>query len=81
MSPAAERRTSPTAAVILVGGLFAIGLGLRLLVLGGALWGDELSTNFVVNGFGVADFPWLLRHSKEATPPLFFADEVTRGST
>jgi hypothetical protein len=63
---------SPTTALMLVAGLFAIGLGLRLLVLGGALWGDELSTNFVVNGFGVADFPWLLRHSKEATPPLFF---------
>lgn len=73
MSAAVERRASPTAAVIfLVGGLLAIGLVLRLLVLGGALWGDELSTNFVVNGFGVADFPWLLRNSKEATPPLFF---------
>jgi mannosyltransferase len=80
MSAAAERRASPTAAVILVGGLFAIGLGLRLLVFGGALWGDELSTNFVVNGFGVADFPWLLRHSKEATPPLFFLlTWVTKG--
>ena len=80
MSPAAERRKSRTAAVLVVGGLFAIGLGLRLLVLGGALWGDELSTNFVVNGFGVADFPWLLRHSKEATPPLFFLlTWVTKG--
>ena len=80
MSAAAERRTSRTAAVLVVGGLFAIGLGLRLLVLGGALWGDELSTNFEVNGFGVADFPWLLRHSKEATPPLFFVlTWVTKG--
>ena len=49
MSPAAERRTSPTAAVILVGGLFAIGLGLRLLVLGGALWAMSFD-DFDVNG-------------------------------
>lgn len=72
MSAVAERRASRAAALMVIGGLLAIGLFLRLLVLGGALWGDELSTNFVVNGFGVADFPWLLRNSKEATPPLFF---------
>jgi hypothetical protein len=40
--------------------------------LGGALWGDELATNYVVNGFGADSFGTILIHGKEATPPLFF---------
>ena len=60
------------AAPLLLGALVLVALALRLPSFSGALWGDELATNFVVHGFGVADFGWLLTHGKEATPPLFF---------
>ncbi len=63
----------PAAATIaLIGGLTLIGLALRLPSFGDSLWGDEVATNFVVNGFGVGDVFWIVRHGKESTPPLFF---------
>ena len=73
MSAAVESRARPAASALLLGGLVILALGLRLPSFSGALWGDELATNYVVNGFGVGDLGWILTHGKEATPPLFFA--------
>jgi len=72
MSAAVESRARPAASALLLGGLVLLALGLRLPSFSGALWGDELATNYVVNGFGVGDLGWILTHGKEATPPLFF---------
>lgn len=58
--------------IALIGGLMLAALALRLPSFNDSLWGDELATNFVVNGFGVGDPLWIVRHGKEATPPLFF---------
>src|ERR1700750_2375031 len=69
--PAEERRASPATRLILAA-LTPLALALRLPSLGGALWGDELATNYVVNGFGADSFGSILIHGKEATPPLFF---------
>jgi mannosyltransferase len=71
MSAWAERR-APLAALFALGALVALALLLRLPSFSGALWGDELATNYVVNGFGVESFGSILVHGKEATPPLFF---------
>ena len=68
----AGRRSPAGATIALVGGLTLIGLALRLPSFNDSLWGDEVATNFVVNGFGVGDVFWIVRHGKEATPPLFF---------
>jgi hypothetical protein len=63
---------SPTGAIGLVGALTLLGLLLRLPSFNDSLWGDELATNFVVHGFGAGDVLSIVRHGKEATPPLFF---------
>jgi 4-amino-4-deoxy-L-arabinose transferase-like glycosyltransferase len=62
----------PTATIFLIGGIMLLALALRLPSLGDSLAGDELATNFVVHGFGVGNVLWIVRHGKEATPPLFF---------
>jgi hypothetical protein len=68
----AGRRMPASGTIALIGGLTVIGLAFRLPSFNDSLWGDELATNFVVNGFGVGDPLWIVRHGKEATPPLFF---------
>jgi mannosyltransferase len=54
-------------------GVTAIGLALRLPSFTDSLWGDENSTNYVVNGFGAGSVLHILGHTdQEGTPPLFF---------
>jgi mannosyltransferase len=72
MAVSVEERRAPTATLLILVGLTALALALRLPSLGGALWGDELATNYVVYGFGADSFGSILVHGKEATPPLFF---------
>jgi hypothetical protein len=64
-------RRLPTA-LLLVAGLTLVGFAVRVPAIGDSLWGDELSTNYVVNGFGVGGVFHILRSAAEATPPLFF---------
>jgi mannosyltransferase len=65
-------RRSPAAALAAVAGLTVVALALRLPSFGDALWGDELSTNFVVYGFGMDDVLGLVGTDQENTPPLFY---------
>ena len=41
-------------------------------VLQDSIWGDELSTNFVVHGFGIGNVISIIKGDQEGTPPLFF---------
>jgi hypothetical protein len=52
--------------------LVLIGLALRLPSFGDSIWGDELSTNFVVHGFGIGNVISIIKGDQEGTPPLFF---------
>jgi 4-amino-4-deoxy-L-arabinose transferase-like glycosyltransferase len=72
MSVDADRRASPATTAILLGALVALALGLRLPSFSGALWADELATNYVVHGFGTGGLFSILLHGREATPPIFF---------
>jgi hypothetical protein len=72
MSVAAERGAPTRTTALLLGALVVLALLMRLPSFSGALWGDELATNYVVNGFGAGDLWWILIHGKEATPPIFF---------
>ena len=58
--------------LLLVGGLTLLGLGLRLLLFNDSFHGDELSTYFVVNGFGVDSVINLVEGKQEGTPPLYY---------
>jgi hypothetical protein len=49
-----------------------VGLALRLPSFSDSLFGDELSTNFVVNGFGAGSVIHIVTGEQEGTPPLFF---------
>jgi hypothetical protein len=61
-------------------GVTAIGLALRLPSFTDSLWGDENSTNYVVNGFGAGSVLHILHTDQEGTPPLFFLlTWVTKG--
>jgi hypothetical protein len=65
---------------LLVIGVTLGGLALRVPLFGESLWMDELSTNFVVYGFGREDLLGIVGSDQEGTPPLFFAlAAVTRG--
>jgi hypothetical protein len=66
------RRSPSWGTGVLIGGLVIVGLALRLPSFGDSMWGDELSTNFVVHGFGVGDPISIVRGNQEGTPPLFF---------
>ena len=57
---------------LIVAGLTALGLGLRLPLFDDSLFGDELSTYFVVHGFGQGDVIDLVRSGQEGTPPLYY---------
>ena len=62
----------PAATVLLLAGLIVIAFVLRLPSYTNSLWGDELSTNFVVHGFGVGSPITIIKGDQEGTPPLFF---------
>jgi mannosyltransferase len=80
MSVAAKGRASPAAAWLLLGALVALALALRLPSFGGALWADELATNYVVHGFGTGGLFTILHHGTEATPPIFYLlTSLTKG--
>jgi hypothetical protein len=66
------RRFPASGTVALLAGLTIIALALRLPSFGNSLWGDELSTNFVVNGFGGGSVLHIVLGEQEGTPPLFF---------
>ncbi len=66
-------RSSSSLVVSVVGVLTAAGLLLRLPSFGDSLFGDELSTYFIVTGHGLGHIIYLLRgHSVDLNPPLFF---------
>ena len=56
----------------IVGAITLVAFLLRLPSFTDALFGDELSTYAVVNGYGVADMFTLIDSDQEATPPLYF---------
>jgi mannosyltransferase len=71
---AAPVKRSPQAPIVaIVAGITIVALALRLPSFGDSLWGDEVSTNYVVHGFGMGSFLDILRSDQEGTPPLFFA--------
>jgi hypothetical protein len=65
-------KRSPFAGFLVVGGITIVGLALRLPPFGDSLYQDELSTNLVVNGFGVGSVLHIVQSDQEGTPPLFF---------
>lgn len=59
--------------VVLVAAITAAGLLLRSPSFGDSLFGDELSTYFIVTGHSVSHIIYLLQgHSVDLNPPLFF---------
>jgi hypothetical protein len=68
----AKSRILPATTALLLGALVALALALRLPSFSGALWADELATNYVVHGFGTGGLFSILLHGREATPPIFF---------
>lgn len=72
MEPSTPTAGVPRGTWIILAGLTIVGLALRLPLLSDSLFGDELSTNFVVNGFGVDSVIGLVGSDQEGTPPLFF---------
>lgn len=53
--------------------IIAAGVLLRLPSLGDPLFGDELSTYFIVEGHGLREALAIVKGPQEATPPLYFA--------
>ncbi|HEX8976388.1 MAG TPA: glycosyltransferase family 39 protein, partial [Solirubrobacteraceae bacterium] len=78
LPPAQRRRSRPAldsarGAAVIVVALTLLGLGLRLSMLGDSLFGDELSTYYIVAGHSFGQVMHLLNnHSVELNPPLFF---------
>src|SRR3954468_12181143 len=70
--PGSRGRSLDSATLWTLAGITIIGLALRLPSFGDSLWGDELSTNFVVNGFGAGSIIHIVLGEQEGTPPLFF---------
>jgi Dolichyl-phosphate-mannose-protein mannosyltransferase len=58
--------------ILLLCGITLVGLALRLPSFSDSLWGDEVGTNYVVNGFGVGSVLHIVGTDQEGTPPLFF---------
>ena len=75
------RESSPiSATVLLLVGLILIGLALRLPSFNDSLCGDELSTNFVVHGFGVGNVISSSRATRRARrPSSSFLTWLTKG--
>jgi hypothetical protein len=57
---------------LLLAGFVLIALALRLPSFNDSLYGDELTTNFDLYGFGVGGVLHLVEGNTEGTPPLFF---------
>lgn len=57
---------------LLLAAIVAAGLLLRLASYDDALFGDELSTYFVVHGHGLHQMLGLIHSDQEQTPPLYF---------
>jgi hypothetical protein len=70
--PVAGKRGPAWDALALLVGLTIVGLALRLPMFGDSLFADELSTNYVVHGFGVGNVFNIVASDQEGTPPLFF---------
>jgi uncharacterized membrane protein YgcG len=69
-----RRPSVPAGAWAVIGGLTLLGLALRLPALGDSLFGDELSSYFVVTGRSLAGtFHLLNGNAIELNPPLYFA--------
>jgi hypothetical protein len=72
--PKALWRSSSRPLVASVGVITVVGLLLRLPSFGDSLFGDELSTYFIVTGHSLGRINYLLQgHSVDLNPPLFFA--------
>jgi Dolichyl-phosphate-mannose-protein mannosyltransferase len=64
---------SPRSSLLLVGALTAAGLFLRLPSFNSSIFGDELSTYFIVTGHSLGHVIYLLQdHSVDLNPPLSF---------
>jgi hypothetical protein len=73
LAEARRRVATPHAsAVVILAGITLVGLALRLPSFSDSLFGDEISTNFVVNGFGAGSVIHIVTGEQEGTPPLFF---------
>ena len=59
-------------ALAVVAGLTMLALALRLPSMADSLYGDEISTSFVVHGFGVDGLLPIVAGDQENTPPLFY---------
>jgi Dolichyl-phosphate-mannose-protein mannosyltransferase len=57
---------------VLLAAITIVGLAFRLPSFNDALFGDEVSTNYVVNGFGIDSILHIVISDQEGTPPLFF---------
>ena len=68
----ATRETPPAASLWIVAGLTVMGLALRLPSFDDSFFGDELSSYFVVHGFGLGNVIDLVESEQEGTPPLYF---------
>lgn len=67
------QRSPSTLVVVLVAAITAAGVLLRLPSFGDSLFGDELSTYYIVTSHGLGRIVYLLQgHSVDLNPPLFF---------
>lgn len=67
------RANSSRSALVLIAAITAAGLLLRLPSFGDSLFGDELSTYYIVGGHNLSHVVYLLQgHSVDLNPPLFF---------
>ncbi len=57
---------------VLIGLLAVAGFGLRMIQMGNPLFGDELSTLWIVGNNGFFDSVSLVSSNAEITPPLYF---------
>lgn len=66
-------RVTDRLTVAAVASITLIGLLMRIPAIGDSLFGDELSTYFIVEGHGFRYAMAIVRGAQEATPPLYFA--------
>src|SRR5215218_3094953 len=62
----------PRTPLLVVAALTALGLGLRLALLGQSLFADELSTWRIVSTHGLGGVVSTVHSDAEITPPLYF---------
>jgi Dolichyl-phosphate-mannose-protein mannosyltransferase len=69
----AQRSVSPRLALAVLGAITLAGLALRLPSFGNSLFGDELSSYFIVSGHSIGQVLHLLNdHTVDLTPPLYY---------